>query len=249
MHAGVLGRSSWGGSSTLWKEPSNSLLTIGIASTSYCWQPSHASGSLWRSGGGFSGSFRAWCLGYLVGGGYSPNSSLFSRGPRTTVSVIHKEARHQLLDLQLLAHDLANRPTRIAEVLPQWPTYVGCCDAAKPGMGGVWLPSAQHPLHPRTFGRPPFPSSVQQALVSTDNPSGSITNSDLELAGTIAHEATLPAVHDIRHCTIATFSDNTPAVPPQNQIINSPPDSDSKQPSSSNRIDMVQACQPPGSTN
>ena len=32
---------------------------------------------------------------------------------------IHKEARHQLLDLQLLAHDLANRPTRIAEVLPQ----------------------------------------------------------------------------------------------------------------------------------
>ena len=46
----------------------------------------------------------------------------------------------------------------------------------------------------------------------TDNPSGSITNSDLELAGTIAHEAALAAVHDLRHCTIATFSDNTPAV-------------------------------------
>ena len=32
---------------------------------------------------------------------------------------IHKEARHQLLDLQLLAQDLAIWPTRIAEVLPQ----------------------------------------------------------------------------------------------------------------------------------
>ena len=79
-------------------------------------------------------------------------------------------------------------------------------------MGGVWLPSAQHPLHPPYVWRAPFPSSVQQALVSTDNPSGSITNSDLELAGTIVHEATLAAVHDLHHCTIATFSDNTPAV-------------------------------------
>ena len=79
-------------------------------------------------------------------------------------------------------------------------------------MGGVWLPSAQHPLHPPYVWRAPFPSSVQQALVSTDNLSGSITNSDLKLAGTIAHEATLAAVHDLRHCTIATFSDNTPAV-------------------------------------
>ena len=79
-------------------------------------------------------------------------------------------------------------------------------------MGGVWLPSAQHPLHPLYVWQAPFPSSVQQAFVSTDNLSGSITNSELKLAGTIAHEATLAAVHDLCHCTIATFSDNTPAV-------------------------------------
>ena len=48
--------------------------------------------------------------------------------------------------------------------------------------------------------------------MSTDNLSGSISNSDLELVGTIAHEATLAAAHDLRHCTIATFSDNTSAV-------------------------------------
>ena len=79
-------------------------------------------------------------------------------------------------------------------------------------MGGVWLPSTQHPLHPPYGQQAPFPSSVQQALVSTDNPSGSITNSDLELAGTIAHEAMLADVHDLCHCTVATFSDNTSTV-------------------------------------
>ena len=89
---------------------------------------------------------------------------------------------------------------------------MGCCNAAKPGMGSVWLLSTQHPLHPPYIWWAPFPSSVQQALVSTDNPSGSITNSDLELAGTIVCEATLATVHDFRHCTIGTFSDNTPAV-------------------------------------
>ena len=75
-----------------------------------------------------------------------------------------------------------------------------------------WLPSTQHPPHPPYVWRAPFLSSVQQALVSTDNPAGSITNSDLELVGTIAHEATLAMVHDLCHCTIATFSDNTLAV-------------------------------------
>ena len=125
---------------------------------------------------------------------------------------IHKEARHQLLDLQLLAQDLANRPTQIAEVLPQRPAYVGCCDATKPGMGSVWFASTQHPLHPLYVWWALFPSSVQQALVSTNNLFGSITNLDLELAGTIAHEATLATVHDVCHCTVATFSDNTHAV-------------------------------------
>ena len=158
------------------------------------------------------GELRSMVLGIPGGRGLLSQLQLVLQRAKNHRIRIHKEAQHQLLDLQLLAHDLANRPTLIGEVLPQQPTYVGCCDADKPGMGGVWLPSAQHPLHPPYVRRAPFPSSVQQALVSTDNPSGSMTNSDLELAGTIAHEAILSAVQDLRHCTIATFSDNTPAV-------------------------------------
>ena len=158
------------------------------------------------------GELRSMVLGIPSGRGLLSQLQLVLQRANNHRIHIHQEARDQLLDLLLLTQDLANRPTRIAKVLPQRPAYVGCCDAAKWGMGGVWLPSTQHPLHPPYVWWDPFPSSVQQALVSADNPSGSITNSDLELAGTIAHKATLATVHDLRHCTVATFSDNTPAV-------------------------------------
>jgi hypothetical protein len=52
----------------------------------------------------------------------------------------------------------------------------------------------------------PFPLSIQQKLVSFTNPTGTVTNSDVELAGVIAQH------FDIRESTTATLSDNTPAV-------------------------------------
>ncbi len=67
-------------------------------------------------------------------------------------------------------------------------------DAAKPGMGGVWFPpgklapnaihpSAGHALQHPILWHNQFPEYIQQLLVSTDNPAGTITNSDLELTG------------------------------------------------------------------
>ena len=127
---------------------------------------------------------------------------------------IHKEARVCLQELYALACDLAQRPTRMAEIVPTHPLYAGCCDAALAGMGGVWLPSTDpyYPQHPPYVWRDPFPPQVQRELVSTTNPSGTISNSDLELAGAIAHAGALAHHRDIRECTVAIFSDNTPAV-------------------------------------
>ena len=127
---------------------------------------------------------------------------------------IHKEANSCLQDLYTLAQDLSQRPTRMAEIVPTHPLYAGCCDASRAGMGGVWLPSPDpyYPQHPPYVWRAPFPPQIQQALITTTNPSGTITNSDLELAGAIAHAGTLAHHRDIRECTVAIFSDNTPAV-------------------------------------
>ena len=42
---------------------------------------------------------------------------------------IHKEAKACLQDLHTLAQDLSQRPTRMAEIVPTYPLYAGCCDA------------------------------------------------------------------------------------------------------------------------
>jgi hypothetical protein len=49
-------------------------------------------------------------------------------------------------------------------------------------------------------------------LVSFDNPTGSITNSDLELAGRIAHQDILAQEVNIAEANLATGTDNTPTL-------------------------------------
>ena len=131
--------------------------------------------------------------------------------------------KDQLRDLLWLAQNLAKRPTHLAEVVPTPPTYVGAVDAAKEGMGGVWfnmpdqLPLSIQPkkmdrLSGPVLWRARFPPAIQDRLVSQDNPAGSVTNSDLELAGTIGHDAVLANTVPVQHLTTCSFTDNTPTV-------------------------------------
>ena len=78
-------------------------------------------------------------------------------------------------------------------------------------MGGVLFIQTSQGLSPILW-RSTFPAPVVQALVSFDNPSGTITNSDLELAGTIAQLDVLAQVADIREQTIHNLTDNTPTL-------------------------------------
>ena len=92
----------------------------------------------------------------------------------------------------------------MAEIVPTHPLYVGCCDAALAGMGGVWFPSNNpyYPHHPPYVWRTPFPPQIQCELITTTNPSGTITNSNLELLGAITHAGALAHHWDIRKCMV-----------------------------------------------
>ena len=57
-----------------------------------------------------------------------------------------------------------------------------------------------------------FPPDITEQVVSYDNPSGTLTNSDLELAAIVLHQLVLERVVDLRHNRAVIFSDNTPAV-------------------------------------
>ena len=127
---------------------------------------------------------------------------------------ITKAVKAQLEDLRYLVLDLDRRPTHVDELVPEEnPRFMGASDAAKPGMGGVWLPptNESHLISPLVW-RQPFPLGVQQQVVSVENPKGRITNSDLELAATVAHQAVLTQHQTITRATIHMYCDNTPAV-------------------------------------
>ena len=55
---------------------------------------------------------------------------------------LNRHFKDAIEDFRCLAANVCARPTRIAELMPEPPLHVGCCDAAGPGMGGVWLPDA-----------------------------------------------------------------------------------------------------------
>ncbi|VEU43031.1 unnamed protein product, partial [Pseudo-nitzschia multistriata] len=76
-----------------------------------------------------------------------------------------------LADFRWLAEDLASRPTRIAELVPDvWPATIGACDAAGSGMGGVhFIPLPSGDIQP-IYWRKQFPPWIRQELVSFSNP-------------------------------------------------------------------------------
>jgi hypothetical protein len=121
---------------------------------------------------------------------------------------VRGKIRHQLQTMHALVVSSSTRPSSMYELVPGQPPYTGATDAAKAGMGGVWFVNGKALLW-----QAPFPVDVQEQLVSYKNSTSKITNSDLELLGTIAHhhvleEAGYPMAGESTH----TFSNNTPAV-------------------------------------
>jgi hypothetical protein len=85
-------------------------------------------------------------------------------------------------------------------------------------MGGVWVPpllpfkSLSPETTPPTEWRESSPHHIQSCLVSFPNPTGFITNSDLELASVLCHQDVVAPIADCRESSLARLYDNTPAV-------------------------------------
>ena len=92
--------------------------------------------------------------------------------------------------------------------MPDEPVLLGTTDACKFGIGGTLFAHGKAPI----LWHAPFPA-VSDQVARYDNPQGDVTNSNLEQAVLIA-QGDVVAVHiyDTRNYTIATGSDNTPAI-------------------------------------
>ena len=130
-------------------------------------------------------------------------------------------------DFREIHTQLLERPTRLQELVPIQPTMHGFHDAAGHGAGGVWYPSStsvarstalrsgtsarrRRPKRPGpVVWRMRFPKDIQDRLVSRSNPHGDITNTDLELAGSIMHQECAVQCFDVRERTTLSRTDNT----------------------------------------
>jgi hypothetical protein len=124
--------------------------------------------------------------------------------------VVTSEIREVLRDFISLAEDAAKRPTHVNEILSRHDDFIGYCDASAFGAGGVWL-GGECELEPLVW-RVVFPPDITDKVVSYDNPNGTLTNSDLELAAILLHEMVLERAVNVRHRRAVIFSDNKPSV-------------------------------------
>jgi hypothetical protein len=127
--------------------------------------------------------------------------------------------RDALLDFSTIVKVLGTQPTHCSELVVHDPGYIGYCDASKLGAGGVWL-AGTRALSPMVW-RVEWPADIQQNVVSFDNPNGTITNSDSEMAGMLIHYLVLEHLVSLKHVHVAAWCDNTPAVSWTNKLSSS----------------------------
>ena len=125
---------------------------------------------------------------------------------------LHPNVKAALSDWSRMAASLAQHPVPIAALVPKAPSYVGAVDASGIGCGGFWTSTNfGHLPQPIAF-RWQFPTTIRNQLISSSNPSGNLSNSDLELAAIIAGTAMLQNHANTSASTLYLASDNTPAV-------------------------------------
>jgi hypothetical protein len=127
---------------------------------------------------------------------------------------LDKGVHHALKDFPWMQESISTHPTWIAEVVPLPPVAKGHHDASGLGAGGIWFPGPHHaPCTGFTSTQPlvwwhQWPEFISSWLVMAENPHGSITNSDLELAGGLLHLDTLSQCFFIWERTVLSKGDN-----------------------------------------
>ena len=127
---------------------------------------------------------------------------------------LKKEVHNALEDFRWMHNNIATRPTRIAELIPLLPAAEGHHDASGIGAGGVWflgdniIPREGYVREKPILWRYKWPQYIVDRLITDHNPNGTISNSDLELAGGLFQLDVISQCFDVRERTILSKGDN-----------------------------------------
>ena len=113
-------------------------------------------------------------------------------------------------DCRTFLRDTIGSPTKCRNLVTGWPDFIGITDASGHGLGGVII--GERKAVPPVVFRLQWPADISAQIVSDDNPNGTITNSDLEMAGLLMLWLVMEEVCDVENAHVALFSDNSPTV-------------------------------------
>ena len=139
--------------------------------------------------------------------------SALSKGDKSRVTLA-KGVNQAMDDFRWIASSVEDHPTSITELTPLAPVTEGHHDASIKGAGGVWFPiDSVDPLKGWKEGVPvvwrgKWTDCIHQRLVTDNNPTGTLTNSDLELAGSLLQLEALVQTFDARERTTGSKGNN-----------------------------------------
>jgi hypothetical protein len=82
-----------------------------------------------------------------------------------------------------LIQELACQPTHISKLVDQDADYIGFCNVSAFGARGVWFSRGKSSAP--SLWRFEFSPDITRQVILDKNPTGTLTNSDLEMAGVL----------------------------------------------------------------
>ena len=127
----------------------------------------------------------------------------------------NSSGEHNALDnFCQIQHSIATRPTCLQELIPLPPKITGPHDALRIGSGGCLFPillavsRVPYNVAP-VLWRVELPDKIRQKLVTDKNPNRSITNAELELAGSFLQKEAATQCFDIRERTVLSKTNSS----------------------------------------
>ncbi len=141
----------------------------------------------------------------------SPCNRILAQKPQMVWLLSHKQLLAAIRGCRTLLQESTKDLMRCRELVSGWLDFVGIVDASSHGVGGVVIGELAECV-PTVFHWE-WPTDIKENLCSASNPTGGITNSDLEMAGILLlWLVTEKVCQPVQEKRAALFSDNSPTV-------------------------------------
>jgi hypothetical protein len=138
----------------------------------------------------------------------SPCNRILTKKPPIVWLNSQKQVLAAIIGCRTLLRESTKDPTRCKELVSGWPDFIGIVDASSHGVGGVVM--GETSLCIPTVFRWEWPQDVTASVRSFSNPTGTIINSDLEMAGVLILWLVMEAVCQLlQEKRVALFSVTT----------------------------------------